>query len=313
MKIALVTGAAGFIGRHVCERLLKETWKVYGIDNFLSGQVSNIEELNKHYNFIFLNIDIAKQFSFDFKVDEIWHLACPASPPFYQKDPIHTTKTCVIGTLQLLEIARTHNAKMIFTSTSEIYGDPAITPQPESYNGNVNPLGPRACYDEGKRCAETLCSDYKRIYNLDIRIVRLFNTYGPYMRLDDGRVITNFIRQILTNHSLTVYGTGSQTRSFCYIDDTVEALFLVMSCETYPDVINIGNPNEEITILKLAEKMSTIRKNVEIEFRELPVDDPKRRCPNIERLEKLHWSPKISLMNGLRMTLEYYEGHCKSL
>ena len=303
MKKILVAGGAGFIGSHLCEKLLNEGNYVICLDNFLTGQKENI--INFEKNFKLIKHDITKPI--DIKVDEIYNLACPASPKQYFKYPIYTTKISVLGTLNLLELASKYNAKYLQASTSEIYGDPLIHPQNEEYFGNVNPIGPRACYDEGKRCAETLCSDFKREKDLDIKIVRIFNTFGPNMREDDGRVISNFIIQALQNQDLTIYGNGSQTRSFCYVDDLVNG-FIKMMNSKYFGPINLGNP-EEYTILEVAKKVIQLTNSKsKIIFLDALEDDPKLRKPNINKAKQLlKWAPKISFEEGLLKTIEYFK------
>jgi len=303
LKKILVAGGAGFIGSHLTKKLLNEGHYVICVDNLLTGQKENIQS-NK--NFKFIHHDITKPI--DIKIDEIYNLACPASPKQYFKYPIYTTKISVIGTLNLLELASKHNAKYLQASTSEIYGDPLIHPQTEEYFGNVNPIGPRACYDEGKRCAETLCSDFKREKNLDIKIVRIFNTYGPNMKIDDGRVISNFITQALQNKNLTIYGNGSQTRSFCYVDDLVEGLIKMMN-SNYSGPINLGNP-EEYTILEVAKKIIKLTNSKsKIIFLNALENDPKLRKPNINKAKKLlNWRPKFSFDEGLTHTINYFKG-----
>jgi len=303
LKKILVAGGVGFIGSHLTKRLLNEGHYVICIDNLLTGQKENIKS-NKNFKFIYH--DITKPI--DIKIDEIYNLACPASPKQYFKYPIYTTKISVIGTLNLLELASKHNAKYLQASTSEIYGDPLIHPQTEEYFGNVNPIGPRACYDEGKRCAETLCSDFKREKNLDIKIVRIFNTYGPNMKIDDGRVISNFITQTLQNKSLTIYGNGSQTRSFCYVDDLVEGLIKMMD-SNYSGPINLGNP-EEYTILEVAKKIIKLTNSKsKIVFLNALENDPKLRKPDINKAKQLlNWTPKISFDEGLTHTINYFKG-----
>jgi len=303
LKKILVAGGAGFIGSHLIKRLLKEGNYVICIDNLLTGQKENIQFKK---NFKFINHDITNPI--DIKVDEIYNLACPASPKQYFKYPIYTTKISVIGTLNLLELASKYNAKFLQASTSEVYGDPLVHPQHEEYLGNVNPIGPRACYDEGKRCAETLCSDFKREKNLNIKIVRIFNTFGPNMRKDDGRVISNFIIQALQNKNLTIYGDGTQTRSFCYVDDLVDGLIKMMDSK-YFGPINLGNP-EEYTILEVAKKIINFTNSKSsIQFLNKLEDDPKLRKPDINKAKKLlNWYPKISFDEGLKKTIEYFKG-----
>ena len=300
-KNILVTGGAGFIGNHLCRELLKdENNYVICIDNFLSGKEEQIEDLMDNKNFKLYKTDIIDNIILNIDtLDEIYHLACPASPPIYQIDPIHTAKTCFIGTLNLLEIAKKYNSKILFTSTSEIYGDPLIKVQSEEYKGNVNTIGPRSCYDEGKRVSETLMTDYNRMYNTDIRIARIFNTYGCKMNPYDGRVVTNFIQQCKSGESITIYGDGSQTRSFCYVDDTVRGLMLLMKSNyIYP--VNIGN-TEDYTILELSKMVIELtNSDSQIEYKDLPIDDPKIRKPDISRAKKiLGWEPKISIKEGL--------------
>jgi UDP-glucuronate decarboxylase len=310
MKI-LLTGGAGFIGSHLTEYLLKKTnHQIIIIDNLFSGRKSNIKSfLSLHSNRIsFIEEDICNHiFPIDFYVDQIYHLACPASPPFYQKNPIHTIKTCIHGSLNVLELAKKCKCPILLSSTSEIYGEPTISPQVEEYRGNVNTIGPRSCYDEGKRLAETLFIEYKNLYDVNIKIVRIFNTYGPNLNPDDGRVVSNFIKQSLLNQNITIYGDGSQSRSFCYISDMLIGLVTMMnSNETGP--INIGNPNE-ISIKKLAEIIINItNSNSKLVFKDLPIDDPTHRCPNITKANnKLNWYPTVSLEFGLREMINSYK------
>jgi len=307
-KTILVAGGAGFIGTNLCKKLLLENNNVVCIDNLQTGSINNIRYLEKFSNFVFINHNIVDKIKLSYKFDEIYNLACPASPSKYQfKNAVNTIKTCIIGSINLLDIALENNAKILFTSTSEIYGEPLQHPQSENYRGNVNPNGIRACYDEGKRCAETLFCEYYRNYNLDTKIVRIFNTYGPFMQIDDGRVITNFINQALKNEDITIYGNGQQTRSFCYIDDMVTALIKVMqSNEHYP--INLGNP-EEFTILELANlvKLKTKSKS-NIIYKDLPKDDPTRRKPDITKAKYiLNWQPEVSLNEGIDNTICYFK------
>lgn len=301
----LVTGGAGFIGSHLVEKLVKEGEFVYCLDNLLTGSLKNINHLTDNKNFKFINHDVINKI--DIHVDKIWHLACPASPKAYQEDPIKTARTCFIGTNNLLELAKNTNSNFLMASTSEIYGDPEISPQVESYRGFVNPIGIRSCYDEGKRIAETLCFDYFRTYRTKIHVARIFNTYGPKMHPKDGRVVSNFICQALNNDSLTIYGSGNQTRSFCYVDDLIEGLYnLMYSRETGP--INLGNPNE-FTILDLANLIKNkLNKSLKLNFEELPLDDPRQRRPCIEKAKiKLNWEPKILLDEGLDLTIDYFK------
>ncbi len=300
----LVTGGAGFIGSHLCERLLKEGHEVLCLDNLFSGSKKNILHLLDNKNFEFIRHDIVQPILLE--VDIIYHLACPASPVYYQMNPVKTIKTNVMGTINMLGLAKRVKARILLASTSEVYGDPTVHPQREDYWGNVNPIGPRSCYDEGKRVAECLMFDYHRQNNVDIRVVRIFNTYGPRMAIDDGRVISNFIVQALRGEPLTVYGDGSQTRSFCYVDDMVEGIIKAMESD-YIGPINLGNP-EEITIMELAEKIISLTgSRSKIEFKPLPPDDPARRRPDISLAKKvLNWEPKVSLEEGLKRTIEYF-------
>ena len=307
-KTILVTGGAGFIGSHLCKRLLNENHTVICLDNLFTGTFKNIEELEKNNNFEFVNHDITKPYYRD-NIDEIYNLACPASPIHYQSNPIKTVKTCTIGVINMLGLAKKNNAKILQASTSEVYGDPEIHPQKEDYNGNVNTLGYRSCYDEGKRCAETLFMDYKREHNLNIRIVRIFNTYGPNMTKNDGRVVSNFILQALNGKDITVYGDGSQTRSFQFIDDLVNGLIKMMNGNSVGP-INLGNPIElsmkdlAAMVIKLTNSSSNIIYN------ELPEDDPKRRRPDINLAKSiLDWSPIIDLETGLQKTINYFTTH----
>jgi len=304
LKRILVTGGAGFIGSHLCERLLNEGNEVICLDNFFTGSKNNIVHLMDNPYFEVIRHDIEKPILIE--VDEIYNLASPASPIHYQKDPVKTVRTNVMGAINVLDIAKRTGAKVLQASTSEVYGDPKIHPQVEEYRGNVNPIGPRACYDEGKRCAETLFFDYYREYGVDIRVVRIFNTYGPRMAVNDGRVVSNFIIQALKNEDITIYGDGSQTRSFCYVDDLVDGMIKMMnSNETGP--INLGNP-EEFTILELAQKILELTNSKsKLIFKTLPQDDPKQRQPNIAKAkEKLNWAPKIKLDEGLKQTIVYF-------
>ena len=304
-KTVLVTGGAGFIGSHLCKRLLNEDHKVICLDNLFTGSLDNIESFKDNNNFEFVNHDITKPYYRD-NIDEIYNLACPASPIHYQSNPIKTVKTCTIGVINMLGLAKKNNAKILQASTSEVYGDPEIHPQKEDYNGNVNTLGYRSCYDEGKRCAETLFMDYKREHNLNIRIVRIFNTYGPNMTKNDGRVVSNFILQALKGEDITVYGDGSQTRSFQFIDDLVEGLLKMMNSDSVGP-INLGNPIElsmkdlATMVIKLTNSSSNII------YKELPEDDPKRRRPDINLAKSiLDWSPIIDLETGLKKTINYF-------
>ena len=303
---ALVTGGAGFLGSHLCDRLLTDGYEVLCVDNYYSSTKDNIVHLLDHPRFEVIRHDVT--FPLYVEVDEIYHLACPASPIHYQRDPVQTTKTAVHGSINMLGLAKRTRAKILLTSTSEVYGDPLVHPQREDYWGNVNPVGPRACYDEGKRAAETLFFDYWRQHNLDIKVVRLFNTYGPRMHPRDGRVVSNFIMSALEGRPLTVYGKGEQTRSFCYVDDLIEALVRMMATESaVTGPVNLGNPGE-FTIGELAEMVTANTPGAsEIEYLPLPPDDPTRRQPDITRArEILGWEPTVSLQVGLAKTLEYF-------
>jgi UDP-glucuronate decarboxylase len=308
MNNILVTGGSGFIGSNLCKELLEDKKNfVYCVDNLYSGNIDNIKEIIPNKNFQFINHDI--NIPLDLKVEQIYNLACPASPNFYQFDPVQTIKTNVIGTMNLLELAKKNNAKFFLASTSEVYGDPLIHPQKESYWGNVNPIGIRSCYDEGKRCAETLCMDFYRQYKMEIKIVRIFNTYGPYLNLDDGRVVSNFIVQSLTNKNITLYGDGKQTRSFCFISDMINGFIKMMnSNKNITGPINLGNP-EEMNMIDLAKNIISLTKSKsKLAFKDLPLDDPKRRKPDIEKAKKiLKWKPKISLEEGLFKTINYFQ------
>ena len=306
MKI-LITGGAGFIGSHLCERLLNDGNDVLCVDNYFTGTKSNIVHLLDNHQFELMRHDVT--FPLYVEVDQIYNMACPASPIHYQYDPVQTTKTSVHGAINMLGLAKRVKARIFQASTSEVYGDPTQHPQQESYWGNVNPIGPRSCYDEGKRCAETLFFDYFRQHNLDIKVGRIFNTYGPRMRPDDGRVISNFIVQALTEKDITVYGKGDQTRSFCYVDDLVEGILRLMTTEkgvTGP--MNLGNPIE-YTILEIAEIIiDKIGSKSKIIFEPLPEDDPKQRQPDISFAKsKLDWEPKIHLQDGLEKTIHYFD------
>ncbi len=304
MKIA-VTGGSGFIGTHLCEKLLEKNHEVLCIDNFYTGNKRNIEHLLDHNYFEVIRHDVT--FPLYIEVDQIYNLACPASPIHYQFDPVQTLKTSVHGAINLLGLAKRTKARILQASTSEVYGDPHEHPQTENYWGNVNPIGPRSCYDEGKRAAETLFFDYYRQYNLDIRVVRIFNTFGPLMTLNDGRVISNFFVQSLKNEPITVYGDGSQTRSFCYVEDLVNGIVKMMEQENTIGPINLGNP-EEITIKELANEIIELSQSKsKIIYKKLPQDDPLRRKPDITlAMEKLGWSPKNIRREGLLKTIEYF-------
>ena len=306
MKTILVSGGAGFIGSHLCERLLIDDHKVICLDNLFTGSLDNIEVLKSNINFEFVNHDITKPYFRD-GIDEIYNLACPASPIHYQSNPIKTVKTCTIGVINMLGLAKKNNAKILQASTSEVYGDPDVHPQKEDYNGNVNTIGLRSCYDEGKRCAETLFMDYKREHNLNIAIVRIFNTYGPNMTKNDGRVVSNFILQALQNDNITIYGDGSQTRSFQFIDDLVEGLIKMMNSDSVGP-INLGNPIE-LSMTDLAYKVIKLtNSSSDIIYKKLPKDDPKRRKPDISLAKStLDWSPVIDLETGLKKTINYFK------
>lgn len=306
-KRILVTGGAGFLGSHLCERLLKEGHDVICADNFFTGSKDNIRHLLDNPYFELMRHDVT--FPLYVEVDEIYNLACPASPVHYQHDPVSTTKTSVHGAINVLGLAKRVKAKVFQASTSEVYGDPEIHPQPEDYRGNVNPIGPRACYDEGKRCAETLFFDYYRQHQVNIRVARIFNTYGPRMHPNDGRVVSNFIMQALRNEPITIYGDGSQTRSFCYCDDLIEGFIRLMAADdTITGPINLGNPGE-FTIKQLAEKViDLIGSKSKLTFEDLPVDDPMQRKPIIDQAQKhLDWQPTIDLETGLKKTIAYFE------
>ena len=306
-KRILVPGGTGFIGSHLCEKLLNEGNEVICVDNFFTGSKQNIVHLLDNLYFEIVRHDIT--FPLYVEVDEIFNLACPASPVYYSFDPVQTTKTSVMGAINMLGLAKRLKIKVLQASTSEVYGDPEVHPQLESYHGNVNPIGPRACYDEGKRCAETLFFDYYKQLKTKIKVIRIFNTYGPKMQPDDGRVISNFIVQALKNKNITIYGDGSQTRSFCYVDDLVEGIIKMMnSREDFVGPVNLGNPNE-FTILELAKKIIKLTDSKsKIIYKSLPEDDPKRRQPNIELAQKeLKWEPKIQLDEGLKNTIDYFE------
>ena len=306
-KRVLVTGGAGFLGSHLCDSLIGMGHEVICADNYYTGSKENIKQLMDYSRFELIRHDVA--FPLYVEVDEIYNLACPASPIHYQRDPVMTTKTSVSGAINMLGLAKRTGAKVFQASTSEIYGNPEVHPQPESYWGNVNPIGPRACYDEGKRCAETLFYDYHRQYGVDIRVARIFNTYGPRMNADDGRVVSNFIVQALRGEDITIYGDGSQTRSFCYADDLVEGFIRLMDSEV-TDPVNLGNPGE-FTVRELAEKVVDITgTKSKIVYKDLPVDDPTQRKPVIDRAkDKLKWEPIVQLDEGLRRTIGYFDNY----
>ena len=307
MKKILVTGGAGFLGSHLCEKLLQEGHEVLCVDNYFTGTRSNIAHLISNPNFEAMRHDVT--FPLYVEVAEIYNLACPASPIHYQFDPLQTTKTSVHGAINMLGLAKRLKAKIFQASTSEIYGDPQVHPQSESYWGHANPIGTRSCYDEGKRCAETLFFDYYRQHKLRIKVARIFNTYGPRMHPNDGRVVSNFIIQSLMNRPITIYGDGGQTRSFCYVDDLITAFVSFMdSQDDFVGPVNLGNPNE-VTILELAKNIIDLTgSSSKLEYKHLPSDDPKQRCPDITLAQKkLGWQPKIALEEGLKKTIDYFE------
>jgi len=306
-KRILVTGGAGFLGSHLCKRLVKEGNDVICADNFFTGDKKNIEDLLDNPYFELLRHDVT--FPLYVEVDEIYNLACPASPVHYQLDPVQTTKTSVVGAINMLGLAKRTKAKILQASTSEVYGDPEVHPQPESYRGSVNTIGIRACYDEGKRCAETLFFDYYRQNNVDIKVMRIFNTYGPFMNPNDGRVVSNFIVQALTSKDITIYGDGKQSRSFCYVDDLIEGMIRLMnSRDGFTGPVNIGNP-VEFTMMELAEKVIKLTESKsKIIYQPLPQDDPLQRQPIIDLAKKeLGWEPTIALEEGLKKTVEYFK------
>lgn len=318
MKKILVTGGAGFLGSHLCDRLIKDGHDVLCVDNFFTGSKANVVHMLGHPRFELLRHDVT--FPLYVEVDQIYNLACPASPIHYQHDPVQTTKTSVHGAINMLGLAKRVKARILQASTSEVYGDPAVHPQTEDYWGNVNPIGPRSCYDEGKRCAETLFFDYHRQNNVDIKVVRIFNTYGPRMHPNDGRVVSNFIMQALRGEDITLYGDGQQTRSFCYVDDLVEAFLRFMDlpagdggASSFPGPINVGNPCE-FTIRQLAEQVIKLTgASSKLVFRPLPTDDPKQRQPDITLAKSmLNWEPLVPLEAGLKKTISYFESIHKS-
>lgn len=301
----LVTGGAGFLGSHLCERLLSEGHEVICLDNYFTGNQGNVAHLRSNPHFELVRHDVTDPFKFE--VDQIYNLACPASPPHYQYNPVKTIKTSVLGALHCLGLAKRTRSRVFQASTSEVYGDPSVHPQPESYWGNVNPIGIRSCYDEGKRAAETLFMDYHRQNGVDIRIVRIFNTYGPRMHPDDGRVVSNFIVQALRGEDLTIYGDGKQTRSFCYVDELIEGFIRLMAHPTQVEPVNLGNPGE-FTMLELAEKViEKVGGRSKITFRPLPMDDPRQRQPDISLAKKLlDWQPNVALDEGLEHTIAFF-------
>ncbi len=311
-KKVLVTGGAGFVGSHLCQKLLHMGASVIAIDNFYTGTESNLESLTTYPSFSFVHHDVCNPF--DFVVDAIFHLACPASPKHYQSDPVYTMKTSVLGAIHVLDLAKKYHVPVLLASTSEVYGDPLSHPQKETYWGNVNPVGIRSCYDEGKRCAETLFFDYHRMYNLPVKIARIFNTYGPRMLKDDGRVVSNFVVQALNHEPITIYGDGHQTRSFCFVDDLVDGLIaLMLSDNDFIGPCNLGNPTE-YTVKDLADMIIAMTETQSpLVFEPLPQDDPKVRCPDIS-LAQIHlkWAPKVSVQQGLALTIAYFQ-HQKNL
>lgn len=307
MKI-LLTGVAGFLGSNILKRLLIEGHQVVGLDDFSTGSMRNLKLHLSNPNFQFVEADVRNPI--DIQVDAILNFACPASPIHYQSDPVKTIETNFLGIINLLHLAKSNGAILLQASTSEVYGDPDRSPQSEEYWGNVNPIGIRSCYDEGKRAAETLCFDYRRQFGVDSRVVRIFNTYGPNMAVADGRVVSNFIVQALTNQPISIYGDGSQSRSFCYVDDLVEGIYKMLCSENNPETpINLGSP-VEYTMLELAEEIASITEcKIKIELKSLPLDDPKQRCPDISKAQNLlNWKPKFSLSDGLQRTAAYFRG-----
>ncbi|MEX1112129.1 MAG: UDP-glucuronic acid decarboxylase family protein [Candidatus Andersenbacteria bacterium] len=306
MKKILVTGGAGFVGSHLCDRLIERGDSVVCVDNFFTGQRKNIEHLLDHENFTLIEHDIVQPLE-GVDVDQIYNLACPASPIHYQYNPIKTVKTSTIGMINMLGLAKRTKARILQASTSEVYGDPEVHPQPESYRGNVNTVGIRSCYDEGKRISETLCMDYHREHNLEVRIIRIFNTYGPRMHPQDGRVISNFITQAISNNPITIYGDGTQTRSFCYVDDLVEGIIRMMDQDIHSGPINLGNPTER-TMNDMAALIKDMTKSSsDIEHKPLPEDDPQQRQPDISLAKQvLNWEPAVSLEDGLTKTIDYF-------
>lgn len=306
-KRILVTGGAGFLGSHLCERLVNEGNDVVCLDNYFTGRKKNIEHLMDCHNFELIRHDVTVPMFLE--VDQIYNLACPASPVHYQYNPVKTLKTSVVGAINMLGLAKRVRARVLQASTSEVYGDPNVHPQREDYWGHVNPIGIRSCYDEGKRVAETLFFDYHRQNNVDIRVMRIFNTYGPRMHPNDGRVVSNFIVQALRGENLTLYGDGSQTRSFCYVDDLIEGMYRLMNRENFVGPVNIGNPGE-FTIKELAENVVKLTGSESgIVYKPLPSDDPRQRCPDITLAkEQLKWEPTIKLADGLKKTIEYFKG-----
>jgi len=305
MSTILVTGGAGFLGSHLCEKLIERGDNVICVDNFFSGRKANIAHLIGHPQFELIRHDIVQPLVLE--CDRIFNLACPASPVAYQYNPIKTIKTSTVGMVNMLGLAKRCRARLLHTSTSEVYGDPDVHPQTEDYWGNVNPIGPRSCYDEGKRVAESLCMNYHLAHDVEVRIVRIFNTYGPRMAPDDGRVISNFILQALRGEPITIYGDGTQTRSFCYVDDLIDGFLKMMDQDEHPGPINLGNPVEN-TMIELAQAVIEVTgSKSQLVHRPLPKDDPRRRCPDITRAkELLHWTPRVPLKTGLERAVAYY-------
>jgi UDP-glucuronate decarboxylase len=305
----VITGGTGFIGSNLCKKLLLEGNKITCIDNNFTGSLENIKECLENPNFSFINHNVIEPINLEniSKIDQIYHLACPASPKAYQSDPLFTLKTNIFGTMHLLDLAKAHNARILLSSTSEVYGDPQISPQIEEYWGNVNPIGIRSCYDEGKRVAETFMMEYKNKYHVNVKIARIFNTYGPWMNKDDGRVVSNFINQCIRNEPITIYGDGSQTRSVCYIDDLLNGLVKLMNNNVTNGPINIGNPNE-LTINELANEIKQLTNSSStICYEPLPLDDPMKRKPDISKAkEMLDWEPTIDLKEGIQKTIDYF-------
>jgi UDP-glucuronate decarboxylase len=310
MKRILVTGGAGFLGSHLCDRLLDDGHEVICVDNFFTGSRTNVGHLMDSRRFELVRGDVNERTVLE--VDEVYHLACPASPIHYQRNPVRTIRTCVMGTLHMLELCREVSAKLLIASTSEVYGDPTVHPQPESYWGNVNPIGPRACYDEGKRCAEAVAISFSRQFSVPVRIARIFNTYGPRMHFSDGRVISNFVVQALRGEPITVYGEGSQTRSFCYVSDLIDGFIRLMDSDLDATPVNLGNPDEH-TILEMARQVIALTGSAsQIEHRPLPQDDPVRRKPDIAKARsQLGWQPTVSLEQGLTATIADFERRMK--
>lgn len=315
-KIIVVTGGAGFLGSHLVDFLLGKGNRVICVDNFFTGSAKNLKKASKNKNFKFIKHDIINPLYIKGKIHQIYNLACPASPVHYQRNPVRTIKANTIGVINMLGLARKHKARILQASTSEVYGNPLEHPQREEYRGNVSTIGPRACYDEGKRCAETLFFDYYRMHKMEIKVARIFNTYGPRMALDDGRVVSNFIVQALRGNPITVYGKGNQTRSLCYVDDLIRGLCLFMESEAaFMGPVNLGNPDTEITIKKLAEGILKLcGSKSRIIFSELPQDDPEKRMPDISKAKKfLGWKPETSFEDGMRKTMEYFAEEIKRL